>query len=350
MNLKTSIELTPLLDTLRLQKISDEEYFSTKYSDYISNSRLGLITQEDGLQKFIDGFAGNRIFSDSLTLGTVVHEQSLQPELFDLCPDLDRPTAKVGFIADELSKTSKDMTNFTEEEFLQACATVDYYKGNPSSAKRAEILPKIKEYLVRLNQFLQNGTRVSTFLDSKNREKAIACIEALRKNKDIQKLLHPTGIIEDPISECEQAILLDVKVKAPDLPEFTVRLKSKVDNYTIDKDSKIITVNDVKTIGRMVTEENCVDQIQKYHYYRELYMYGYLLTACAKKFYGLDEAAVKGNFLWVSTVPNYYTKVTPMTKKLFTQGREEFQELLRKAAIAIHFKNAVSANEYFASL
>lgn len=37
------IKLTPLLETLRLEKISDKVYFSEKYSNYVSNSRLGLI-------------------------------------------------------------------------------------------------------------------------------------------------------------------------------------------------------------------------------------------------------------------------------------------------------------------
>lgn len=351
MNLN-DIKITPLLDTLRLQKISDEEYFSEVYKDYISNSRLGFIDPTNGgsPQKFLDGFASNRIFSDSLTLGTVVHEQILQPDLFDICPDLDRPTAKVGFIADEIAKITKsdDISNFTKEEFLQACLTVDYYKGNPTNEKRKEILPKIKNYLIKLNQFLQYDNRkVSTFLDSKTLDKAKNCISALQNNKKVQELLHPKGLLEDPISECEQAILLDVRVEAEGLEPFTVRLKSKIDNYTIDKESNLITVNDVKTIGR--TLDNCDDQIMKYHYYREMYMYCYLLSLCAKKFYNLEKCSVKSNFLWVSTIPNYYTKVTPMTRKLFEIGAKEFKDLLRRAAITLFYKDAIKAETFINS-
>ena len=52
------IKIVPLLDTLRLQKISDEVYFSEKYRNYVSNSRLGLINpQQDGSpEKFFEGF------------------------------------------------------------------------------------------------------------------------------------------------------------------------------------------------------------------------------------------------------------------------------------------------------
>lgn len=347
------IKITPLLDTLRLQKISDEEYFSERYSDYISNSRLGFINpkQEGNPQKFLDGFAGNRIFSDSLTLGSQVHQLTLQPEYFELPPDLDRPTAKVGFIADELFSIVKEEKRMpTQEEFLNACLTVDYYKGNPSDKKQEEILPLIHNYLKkRMSYETQPHDKDCTpYLDSKNLDKARGCIEALHNNKKVQKLLHPSGVLIDPVSECEQAILLDVEVECPNLPKFTVRLKAKLDNYTIDTESGIITVNDVKTIGQ--TLDKCDDQIQKYHYYREMAMYCYLLVQCSKKFYGIENPRVKSNFLWVSTIPTYYTKVTPMNKYLFKQGMDEFKELLRMAAITLYYKDAVKTEEYFNEL
>lgn len=54
------IKITPLLDTLRLEKISDSIYFSEPYRNYVSNSRLGLIyDSEIGLEtpeKFFEGF------------------------------------------------------------------------------------------------------------------------------------------------------------------------------------------------------------------------------------------------------------------------------------------------------
>lgn len=53
-----SIKLTPLLDTLRLQKIDDAIYFSEKYSGYVSNSRLGLLNPQQGgsPEDFFAGF------------------------------------------------------------------------------------------------------------------------------------------------------------------------------------------------------------------------------------------------------------------------------------------------------
>lgn len=63
------MKITPLIDTLRLEKIDDETYFSKKYSNYISNSRLGLINpeQEGSPEKFFAGF--KPMYSAAFDLG-----------------------------------------------------------------------------------------------------------------------------------------------------------------------------------------------------------------------------------------------------------------------------------------
>ena len=61
-------------------------------------------------------------------------------------------------------------------------------------------------------------------------------------------------------------------------------------------------------------------------------IYCYLLSLCAKKFFNIEESQIKSNFLVVSTIPNYYTKVVPMTKKLFMKGFAEFKNLMKLVA------------------
>lgn len=55
------IKLTPIIETLQLLKITDEEYFSPKYKNYISNSRLGLLNPKQGgsITKFFEGFVND---------------------------------------------------------------------------------------------------------------------------------------------------------------------------------------------------------------------------------------------------------------------------------------------------
>ena len=60
--------------------------------------------------------------------------------------------------------------------------------------------------------------------------------------------------------------------------------------------------------------------------------YSYLLKLVAEKFYDLKKPKIKGNFLVVSTIPEYGTEVYPMTQKLFKSGIAEFKYLLQCVA------------------
>lgn len=329
------------MDTLRLEKIEDEEYFSKKYSNYISNSRLSLINplQDNDPEAFFEGLSKHNKYSDALIFGSAVHELTLQPELFELVTNVDRPTAKMGFIADELYYNFL-RSDLTDEAIIAASDKIGYYKGKMNKERIQAVRDTCSDYWCNREQ-TDKGVypNTSIYLDPKSRERVVNCVRALEKNKRIQELLHPKGIIEDPISENEQAILLDVKVEIPGFDPFIMKLKAKLDNYTIDKETNTIVVNDVKTIGKILSyfEEN----FEKFHYHRELAIYCWLLTLCAKKYYGMDECTVKSNCLVVSTIPDFYTKVYEVTKKDFAKGFSEFQYLLKLVAyyVATEYKD-----------
>ena len=65
------IKISPILESLQLLKIPDSKYFE-EYSNYISNSRLGLINPEqDGSpEKFFAGF--KPIYSAAFDLGNLL--------------------------------------------------------------------------------------------------------------------------------------------------------------------------------------------------------------------------------------------------------------------------------------
>lgn len=60
--------------------------------------------------------------------------------------------------------------------------------------------------------------------------------------------------------------------------------------------------------------------------------YSYLLKLIAKRYYNIEKPIIKGNFLVVSTIPEYNTSVFPMTPKLFMSGWKEALYLLRCVA------------------
>ncbi len=326
------IKLTPLIDSLKLEKIDDSEYFSAKYSNYISNSRLGLM-KAGGAEAFFAGF--KPIFSSSLDLGSAVHEISLQNDLFTICDNVDKPTAKVGVIADKIYNKLKGEIP-SSEEICRVASEIDYYHGLLSNKQIQTVLDKCTPYWVSRKAFEDSysDSKEVIFLDPKTRETAWNCITALQNNQSVQNILHPANEFGDIISENEQAILLDVLVEIPELnAKFILKLKSKLDNYVIDSSMNEIQVNDIKTLGRIVSEFDI--NIEKFGYNREIAMYSFLLSLVAKKYYDLENPSVKGHYLVVSTIPQYYTKVVPMTKTMFQQGFSEFKSLLKKVAYAV---------------
>ena len=332
------IKLTPLLDTLRLEKISDKVYFSEKYSNYVSNSRLGLLNprQDGNPDKFFSGLKFTT--SQALALGSAVHELVLQPDSFELSEDVGKPTAKLGVMADELYPIFVER-DVTKDDVVKASDKVDYYKGKITKDRANDVISECSNYWTKRKERELDITqdREIIYLDNKSLEIVKSCVSALNSNKQVQILLHPKGLLQDPISENEQAILLDVKAECPNGSEFILHLKSKLDNYTIDLETNTIVVNDIKTIGKIVSEID--NNIKKFHYSREFAMYIYLLKLCAEKFYGLVNPKISANYLVVSTIPNFFTKVRPVTYGEIREGFHEFRTLLKYAAYNIGYNN-----------
>ena len=336
MNLK-EIKLEPLLDTLTLTKIPDEIYFSEKYSKYVSNSRLGKLNPKQGgsPEQFFAPFVSSG-YSAALELGSAVHELTLQPEYFELADDLGKPTAKLGAMADTLYPIFVK-SDITSEDVIEASNKVDYYKGKMTSDLIKKVLTSCKPYWEKRSSTELDITRNKELIhmDTRSMEVVRSCVEALKNNTQVQKLLHPEGLVTKPIIANEQAILMDVKAICPNGKEFILHLKSKLDNYSIDLDTNTIVVNDVKTIGKILSEFD--NNIARFHYSREMAMYLYLLKLCAKKFHRIENPKIQANYLVVSTIPDFYTKVRPVTYGEIVQGFKEFQVLLKYVAYQIGY-------------
>lgn len=331
----SEIKLTPLLDTLQLVKISDAEYFSPKYGECISNSRLGLLNPRQGgsPESFFTGFKDEGFIS-SLVIGSAVHELVLQNESFELAPALGKPTAKMGAMADELYPVWLKHPIRTSD-ITEASNKINYYKGKLTPDRIKQVNEQCIPYWKARKQLVSNSNKELIYLDDKSRDTVYNCVEALTNNPQVQELLHPSGLIDAPISLNENALLLDVQAECPNGKTFIMHLKAKLDNFTIDLESDTVVVNDVKTIGKVVSEID--SNISKYHYSRELAMYLFLLRLYVIKEYGIENPTMKANYLVVSTIPQYYTKVRAMTKKECYAGLHEFRTLLRYAAYQIGY-------------
>ena len=321
----STIKITPLLDTLRLEDISDYDYFSEKYADRISNSRLGLLKSKGAKAFFNNEKLG---FNQSFEFGGNLHALVLEPESYELIEGVNKPTAKAGVVSDWLYKGEETFP--TDDDIKVASIKCSYYKDKLTNKRILEFRQKAEpywkqRYLYELKNPKSEKNRIYT--DEKSQLLLKTCLKSLNENEGIQNLLHPKGLIEDPYVACETTILMDIQVDIPGYESKIYKLKSKLDNFSIDKETNTITVNDLKTTSKLVKDFGQV--IDYYSYNREIAMYSWLLSYCSEKFFNLEKPNIKGNFLVISTIPDYNTAIYPMTSDLYNKGFKEFVYLLK---------------------
>ena len=326
--------MKPLLDSIRLLDISDEEYFGSDYRDYISNSRLKLMNPDQGgsPEQYKLGLGSTGV-SDSLYFGSAVHEMVLQPNDFVVAPITTRPTAKLGFMADFLYPLFAEKNEVTNEEVIEASNKIDYYKGKMTADKIQFVREACLDYWNGRRDWEsrnQNDPRESIYLDAKSFSKLDLCLASVESNSDIQALLHPQGITETPISLNEATLLMDV-IATVDGQEVRLKLKAKLDNLSIDRETNTITLNDLKTTGHILTDFG-TGSFVKFHYARQMAMYLWMLKLYAQKTYGLEHSKMYANMMLVSTIPDFRSGLYRCHNQEIAEGFREFKRLLRMVA------------------
>ena len=121
---------------------------------------------------------------------SAVHQLVLQPESFILVDNVNRPTAKAGFMADELYPLFEANGVVTADEIIAASNKIDYYKGKMDADKMETLRIKCEDYYAQRRAYEWGSKyvddKVPIYLDPKSRERVLQCVEALKRNKSIQ--------------------------------------------------------------------------------------------------------------------------------------------------------------------
>lgn len=325
------IKLEVVPNSVKILNISDEEYFGPNWRGYISNSKLSLLNPEQGgsPQKYKEGLGKHMKYSDSMTFGSAVHQMVLQPDEFTLAPKLHKPTAKLGLMADELYRKHP---NVSEIDILNASSKVDYYKDKMNDVKVANVLEKCTPYWQLRTSYDEQvtGSKIPIYLDDKSLDKLYECLRSVDSNRQIQELLYPTDIFGNIIpNEAEAAIFIDLMAIFPDGHEVLLQFKGKIDHFAIDDVNEVIYLNDLKTTGHYTTR--FWESFYKYHYYRQMAMYGFMLKEYAK-LGSIENPTFSANMLLISTVPQYKSDVYRVTASQIRRGMIEFTSLVKQVA------------------
>lgn len=320
-------QIIPIADSARRERMSDDRYFSEEFSGYISNSRLKYIKPEEGgnIKLFKNP---PKVKTNSLYTGSCVHQRVLQPDEFSLAEKMQKPTAKLGQVIDKIIKYRKD-GEAIYESIKKACKDVDYY-SETWEKKIPEIIKKGFAYYMKAKD-LDEGTIT---LDDKNYEVVTSCIASLESNKAIMNKLHPVDIFGVPIkSYNEDALFLDFAIIYKSKVAI-LKVKAKADNWSIDEENKLLTLNDLKTSGHYVDSfMKPGGSMEKYSYARQFALYRTMLEEVTKKEYGYNHNwNFECNVLVVQTIGNYASACYRVSDSLLEKGKKEYEDLLKRVA------------------
>ena len=326
-------KIIPDINSVRKEDISDEVYFSPAYSGYISNSRLKWIDPKDGGDpaKFQNP---PKLKTSSLAIGSCVHECLLQPEEFELGPKIGKPSAKLGEVMDNIPNFLNNGLSL-DDAIKQAALKVDYYSSVIDS-KIENIKTTWNEYSDKLKD-LDLTEKVRRMVCDKDWDVVNGCLTSCTSNEDIMNLLHPKNVFGQAIeSHCEDAFFMDYIVIYQGKHCATLNFKMKADNWTIDYDNKVLTLNDLKTTSHPV--QNFMKEEGSFYHYsyaRQMAVYGEILWYWNMRNHGVSKESgwrLNSNMLVVETIPNYWSKSYYVDNTQLKLGRKMLIELLCRVA------------------
>lgn len=324
----TAVEPKVILipESIQLSDVPDKEYFSDKYAAYTSNSRLGLINpkQQGSPEKYLKGFDDS--FNPSFILGDAIHKLILQPKEYILIEELNKPSGKMGLVADFISKKFTETNNF-EEAVKYGIIEAGYYGGKLTENNIKKVSEACLEYIINKSKFVFED-KESIFLDERSRFTVKTCVDNVKNNQLIQQILTENGLF-NTVNLCEECVTAKFKVILGGKEEI-ICFKGKVDHYSFI-DDYLLQVNDLKSTGRTV-EQFGEHSFNNYHYYRQMAIYTWLLRNYYAQRY--DNITVNNpKMLLVSTIPPNECGVYEVSKDDIRKGLAEFKDLICRVAI-----------------
>lgn len=312
-------------------------YFDIKA---ISNSSLNYIDPESGgnprlFRKFLDGDIED-VASKSFELGTLIHEELLEPGKLDILL-AETPGPKTQVIIDALWQRlfgdapldepigSIALTDLSEPTW-EAVIPEDFYPKYTLQTKINRVVKDGNEYWQAL--FTSRGKKI---VDPATYHIVQGCVESIRMHEVAKELIEGLGFDAYEEAHEELEITYDIPYDVEG-QTVTMPIKAKIDRILVDHKKKSIVLVDLKTtaspLGRF--EET----VAKYRYYRQLAYYRMCLE---ERFagYTVDEIYIVA----VQTNKEYPCDVFKIDDSYMQAGQTEYSELLDRIAFHLARNN-----------
>lgn len=330
----SDFKIVPDINSVRKEEIDDETYFSSKYAHYISNSRLKWI--EPSVNK-----GDPSIFlkppvlkTSSLKIGSTVHELLLQPNEFEMAPKLGKPSEKLGAVLDCIERLINDDIKL-EDAIRMACVEVNYFVNCIDS--KIDMIKNVWNTYYNNLKRLPETDKIRRIVSDKDWDVVNNCVESCKNNDEIWNKLHPMDTLGNPIeTHFEEAFFIDYYVIYKNKYCAKLSFKMKADNWTIDFNNKLLTLNDLKTTGHSVNGFMSEDgSWNKFSYARQMAVYSEILMFYCMKNFGVSRKMgwkLENNMLVVETIPHYWSRCYKVNYNQLTSGKHMLRELLSRVA------------------
>lgn len=275
------------------------------------------------------------IVAPHLVSGRVLHcllfEEDKYDDYFTSMPG-KLPTDSQKKIIDNIFKKHLSIGNNSlslgdySEDILTDLLTANLYQTLKTDQQRVDkvLTEENKKYFDFLKSSLDK-----TIVDQPTLDGCKAGVEVLKSNKDIRTLLQLDKTKED--THIETYSELEVKVDVDYLP---FGLKGIIDNLVIDRDSKTIFINDLKTTGKSLLD--FPESVQYYKYWIQAMVYEKLVFhKFLKDLPDLEEWKLYFTFI----VIDKYNQVFPFQVSMETMAiwQQDFEDITD--IVKYHYEN-----------
>jgi hypothetical protein len=294
------------------------------YSPVIFYNHYILRQREDSTESF-------------LVEGKLIHLLLLEPEKFDdmfIIMNCDIPSTSIKNIIDRvynkhhlkressMFKTTEKFLDDYEEEILIELQEQNLYQSLKEDSKRLEkvISTETKKYFDFLKE--KEGKILITQDIYNKCENSVNIIKNDEKISDLLKLNN-----DDLNIEVYNELFIEI-----DLLSYEFGLKGVIDNLVVDKKNKIITINDLKTTSKSISEFR--SSVEHYDYWMQCVIY---YTLVKSKFKDLidDNWKIYFNFVVIDKYDMIYA--FSVTSDTFKDWVERFKLSLK--AVEYHYIN-----------
>jgi len=270
-----------------------------------------------------------------LVAGRALHCMLLEPEKFDdtfLTLPGKVPTDSQKKIIDNIFKYHLTLGNNTltledySQEILSELTSINLYQSLKTDQQRLDKILTAEniEYFGFLKASLDK-----TVIDQSTVDNCKASLEALKNNRDVRALLQLDKTAEDTHINVFNENLL-----TSDSPGLPFGFKGVIDNIVIDKEAKVIFINDLKTTGKAI--QDFPESVEYYRYWIQAVIYSLLVTDnLLVNLPNASEWSIQVTFI----VIDKYNQVYPyqVSSETLDKWGDDFSELVQK--LKWHYEN-----------